>query len=87
MLVLATIYVGWLAERFEGKSGADSRGIAEEVLKHKSVKRLTQVEIAERTGAPLGTVKSRMRLGLLAMRQYLVGAGDGRDAGTLGGEP
>ena len=30
---------------------------------------LTQVEIAERTGAPLGTVKSRMRLGLLAMRQ------------------
>ena len=30
---------------------------------------LTQHEIAERTGAPLGTVKSRMRLGLLAMRQ------------------
>jgi len=34
---------------------------------------LTQVEIAERTGAPLGTVKSRMRLGLLAMRRFLVG--------------
>ena len=32
---------------------------------------LTQVEIAERTGAPLGTVKSRMRLGLLAMRKVL----------------
>ena len=32
---------------------------------------LTQVEIAERTGAPLGTVKSRMRLGLLAMRRVL----------------
>ena len=32
---------------------------------------LTQTEIAERTGAPLGTVKSRMRLGLLAMRQRL----------------
>jgi RNA polymerase sigma-70 factor (ECF subfamily) len=32
---------------------------------------LTQVEIAERTGVPLGTVKSRMRLGLLAMRQAL----------------
>jgi RNA polymerase sigma-70 factor (ECF subfamily) len=32
---------------------------------------LTQVEIAERTNAPLGTVKSRMRLGLLAMRRVL----------------
>ena len=32
---------------------------------------LTQSEIAERTGAPLGTVKSRMRLGLLAMRRTL----------------
>jgi RNA polymerase sigma-70 factor, ECF subfamily len=32
---------------------------------------LTQVEIAERTGTPLGTVKSRMRLGLLAMRRVL----------------
>ncbi len=32
---------------------------------------LTQGEIAERTGTPLGTVKSRMRLGLLAMRRRL----------------
>jgi RNA polymerase sigma factor (sigma-70 family) len=35
---------------------------------------LTQQEIAERTGTPLGTVKSRMRLGLLAMRRSLEGA-------------
>jgi RNA polymerase sigma-70 factor (ECF subfamily) len=34
---------------------------------------LTQQEIAERTGAPLGTVKSRMRLGLLSMRRTLTG--------------
>src|SRR3954453_9788403 len=34
---------------------------------------LTQVEIAERTNTPLGTVKSRIRLGLLAMRRALSG--------------
>jgi RNA polymerase sigma factor (sigma-70 family) len=34
---------------------------------------LTQQEIAERTSTPLGTVKSRMRLGLLAMRRDLTG--------------
>ena len=32
---------------------------------------LTQQEIADRTATPLGTVKSRMRLGLLAMRRSL----------------
>jgi RNA polymerase sigma-70 factor (ECF subfamily) len=32
---------------------------------------LTQLEIAGRTGAPLGTVKSRMRLGLLSLRRVL----------------
>ncbi len=32
---------------------------------------LTQVEIAERTDAPLGTVKSRVRTGLLALREQL----------------
>jgi RNA polymerase sigma factor (sigma-70 family) len=32
---------------------------------------LTQQEIADRTSTPLGTVKSRMRLGLLAMRRDL----------------
>jgi RNA polymerase sigma-70 factor (ECF subfamily) len=34
---------------------------------------LTQQEISERTATPLGTVKSRMRLGLLAMRRSLEG--------------
>ncbi len=32
---------------------------------------LTQQEIADQTATPLGTVKSRVRLGLLAMRRYL----------------
>ena len=32
---------------------------------------LTQQEIAERTGVPLGTIKTRMRLGLLKMREEL----------------
>jgi RNA polymerase sigma factor (sigma-70 family) len=32
---------------------------------------LTQQEVADRTATPLGTVKSRMRLGLLAMRRDL----------------
>ncbi|MBA2701843.1 MAG: sigma-70 family RNA polymerase sigma factor [Chloroflexi bacterium] len=32
---------------------------------------LTQQEIADQTSTPLGTVKSRMRLGLLAMRRAL----------------
>jgi RNA polymerase sigma-70 factor (ECF subfamily) len=44
---------------------------------------LTQVEIADRTGAPLGTVKSRVRLGLLAMRAELTGeAADAGEADT-----
>jgi RNA polymerase sigma factor (sigma-70 family) len=40
---------------------------------------LTQQEIAARTNTPLGTVKSRMRLGLLTMRRALLG-----DAATPG---
>ena len=39
---------------------------------------LTQQEIATRTNTPLGTVKSRIRLGLLSMRRAIVGD-DGSD--------
>ncbi len=37
---------------------------------------LTQREISTRTGAPLGTVKSRMRLGLVALRNELTDPDD-----------
>ena len=47
---------------------------------------LTQQEIAERTATPLGTVKSRMRLGLLSMRRVLVAA-EGPGPTDEGGGP
>ena len=46
---------------------------------------LTQVEVAERTATPLGTVKSRMRLGLMAMRRVLLEAEGGAASGTASG--
>jgi len=48
---------------------------------------LTQQEIAARTGAPLGTVKSRMRLGLLAMRRVLLDESGTLVADGIGDEP
>jgi RNA polymerase sigma-70 factor, ECF subfamily len=41
---------------------------------------LTQTEIAERTGVPLGTVKGRLRLGLQGMRAALTPPPDGDGA-------
>lgn len=48
---------------------------------------LTQQEIAARTGAPLGTVKSRVRLGLLALKEELVGTVAADDRPSAGGGP
>lgn len=39
---------------------------------------LSQTEIAERTGQPLGTVKTRMRLGVAKLRESLASLGGGR---------
>ena len=38
---------------------------------------LTQTEIAERTGVPLGTVKGRLRLGLAGLRAAMLAGGRG----------
>jgi RNA polymerase sigma-70 factor, ECF subfamily len=48
---------------------------------------LTQPEIAERTGAPLGTVKSRVRLGLLALRRSLLEGDTAADGTPAEGGP
>jgi RNA polymerase sigma factor (sigma-70 family) len=66
---------------FEVSASLDSVTVREALVALSDVQRealelayfsgLTQQEIAERTGTPLGTVKSRMRLGLLAMRRSL----------------
>lgn len=45
----------------------------------------TQQEIAERTGTPLGTVKSRMRLGLRKLHDTLVASGSYRIDGDSDG--
>ncbi|HEY3523393.1 MAG TPA: sigma-70 family RNA polymerase sigma factor [Candidatus Limnocylindrales bacterium] len=46
---------------------------------------LTQQEIADRTATPLGTVKSRVRLGLMALRRSLEGANRSTDEPAAGG--
>ena len=47
-----------------------------EVLELAYFSDLSQAEIAERTGLPLGTVKTRMRTALIKLRDSLAGSAD-----------
>jgi RNA polymerase sigma-70 factor (ECF subfamily) len=47
---------------------------------------LTQQEISDRTGTPLGTVKSRMRLGLYKLRSLLAESTGGELANSTGAD-
>lgn len=71
-----------VAEVARGEEGAIVRRLLDEIpeaqreaLKLAYFEGLTQAEIAERTGKPLGTVKTHTRLGLMKLRDRLVELG------------
>ena len=70
--VWAEVAVGLDAETVQGALAVLS-DVQREAIELAYFGGLTQQEIADRTATPLGTVKSRMRLGLLAMRRNLEG--------------
>ena len=75
---------GDVAQRLDGDAVRTAMGtlsaVQREAIELAYFGGLTQQEIAARTGAPLGTVKSRVRLGLLQLRASL----DGYEAVDVG---
>ena len=84
--IWAEVASGLDAEMVRGAMGVLS-DVQREVIELAYFSGLTQYEIALQTGTPLGTVKSRMRLGLLAMRRFLVGEAGDDDATLAAGDP
>lgn len=78
-LTLQDVWVD-VAQRLDATMVRDAFAVLpepqQEALRLAYFEGLTQEEIALRTGAPLGTVKGRVRLGLLALRRQLIDGGD-----------
>ena len=68
--VWAEVAAGLDAETVRGAMAALS-DVQREAIELAYFGGMTQQEIADRTATPLGTIKSRMRLGLLALRRRL----------------
>ena len=71
---------GWLREALDALPHSQKQ-----VLELTHFTGLTHMEIAERLGLPLGTVKGRMRLGVEKLRNNYLSSGDGGRVSLVSG--